>query len=51
MNNKFEQTGIKDSTFGDYAQIEIQQTINPLSPQIKGLYETYLCQTISKMPK
>ena len=28
MDNKNTQTGIKDSTFGDYAQIEINQTIN-----------------------
>ena len=28
MDNKNTQTGIKDSTFGDYAQVEIKQTIN-----------------------
>ncbi|MFM7478963.1 MAG: NB-ARC domain-containing protein, partial [Microcystis aeruginosa] len=28
MDNKNTQTGIKDSTFGDYAQVNINQTIN-----------------------
>ena len=31
MDNNFTQTGITDSKIGDYAQIEIHQTIN--SPQ------------------